>query len=265
MTAVIDKTAFVEQGATLGKDVFIGPFCYVGKGVVLGDHVCLKSHVSVRGQVTVGARTIIYPFAALGEDPQLIGYEGERLEIGTDVKIREHVTIHPGTKKDAGVTRIGDRCFLMVGVHIGHDCKVGNDVIMANTATLGGHCKVGDRAYIGGLTAMHPFARVGHHAVIGGMTGVESDVIPFGAAKGNRAKLNGLNIVGLRRHGFSREDIHDLRSAYRILFANEGTFAERIEDVINLFKDKKPVMEIIHFIQEDTKRALCFPENYVEG
>jgi UDP-N-acetylglucosamine acyltransferase len=158
------------------------------------------------------------------------------------------------------MTRVGSDCLVMVGAHVAHDCLIGSSVIMANNTTLGGHVTIGDYAILGGLAAIHQFVRIGHHSMVGGMSGVENDVIPYGSVIGNRAYLNGLNTVGLKRRGYSREDIHSLRAAYRLLFAEEGTLAERLEDVADMFEDDAAVMEIVHFIQADSSRTVCQPQ-----
>lgn len=215
----IHPTAIVEQGAELGANVSIGPYCVVGPRVQLGDDVELVSHVCIAGTTSIGPRSRVFPFAAIGHPPQDMKYRGEetRLEIGADNVIREQATLHPGTVGGGGVTRIGDGCLLMIGAHVAHDCKVGNHVVMINHATLGGHVQVGDYAILGGLAAVHQFVRIGPYAMIGGMSGVEADVIPFGLVMGDRARLNGLNIVGLKRRSFGRVDIQALRTAYRLL------------------------------------------------
>jgi UDP-N-acetylglucosamine acyltransferase len=261
--AAIHPTAIVEQGAQLAETVKIGPYCVVGADVTLDEDVELVSHVVVAGHTRIGPRTRIFPFASIGHQPQDLKYKGERtsLVIGAQNIIREHVTMNPGTVGGGGVTKVGDNGLFMASVHIAHDCKVGNNVVMANNATLGGHVEVRDFAFLGGLSAVHQFVRIGPHAMIGGMTGVEADVIPFGLVMGDRARLSGLNIVGLKRRGFSREDIHNLRTAYRLLFAQEGTMAERLDDVSALYKDSKPVMEIVAFIRSDSARPICQPKS----
>ncbi|MEM0945540.1 MAG: acyl-ACP--UDP-N-acetylglucosamine O-acyltransferase, partial [Pseudomonadota bacterium] len=235
MSMPIHPTAIVEDGAILGDGVTVGPFCTVGPEVVLGKGVELVSHVAVAGRTQIGARTKVWPFASVGHQPQDLKYAGEasRLEIGADCMIREHVTLNPGTTGGGMLTSVGDGCLLMMGSHVGHDCRVGARVIMANNATLGGHVEVQDFALLGGLCAVHQFARIGAHAVVGGMTGVEKDVIPYGSVIGNRAFLAGLNLVGLKRRGFDRETIHALRAAYRALFETEGSLADRAEAVAN--------------------------------
>jgi UDP-N-acetylglucosamine acyltransferase len=261
--ASIHPTAIVEPGAQLADSVKIGPYCVVGEDVTLEDDVELVSHVVVAGHTRIGARSRVFPFASIGHQPQDLKYRGERtsLVIGAQNIIREHVTMNPGTVGGGGVTQVGDNGLFMASVHIAHDCKVGNNVVMANNATLGGHVEVRDFAFLGGLCAVHQFVRIGPHAMIGGMTGVEADVIPFGLVMGDRARLSGLNIVGLKRRGFSRDDIHKLRTAYRLLFAQEGTMAERLDDVSALYKDSNPVMEIVAFIRSDSARPICQPKS----
>lgn len=257
----VHPTAVVEDGARIGAGVRIGPFCIVGQHVRLGDGCELKSHVVVTGHTTIGARTTIFPFAVIGHAPQDLKYAGEpsTLTVGTDCIIREGVTMHPGTGHGTMKTTIGDRCFFLAYAHVAHDCRVGNNVVMTNNAMIAGHCKIGDFAILGAGAGVHQFARIGPHAFIGGMSAVENDVIPYGMALGNRAYLAGLNIIGLRRRGFSREDIHDLRRAYRLLFANEGTLAERVEDVGEEFAKHPVVHEILDFIRVGSDRSLCTP------
>ncbi len=262
MTADIHSTAVVDPKAQIGADVVIGPYCVVGPNVELGDKIHLIAHVVVDGRTKIGAETVIYPFASIGQRPQDLKYHGEEstLEIGKNNQIREHVTMNPGTEGGGMTTRVGDNGLFMVGTHVAHDCVVGNNVVMANNATLAGHVHVGDFAVIGGLAAVHQFVRIGSHAMIGGMSGVENDVIPYGMVKGDRAYLAGLNLVGLERRGFEREDIHALRSAYRMLFSSEGTMAERQEDVKEQYSNKSLVSDMIDFIENRASRALCQPE-----
>ena len=259
----IHPTAIINKGAKIGKGVHIGAFCVIGKDVTLEDNIRLHSHVVVEGDTYIGENTEIFPFASIGHIPQDLKFKGEksRLEIGKNNKIREHVTMNPGTEGGGMVTKIGDNCLFMMSSHVAHDCQVGNHVILANNATLAGHVHVGDFAIIGGLSAVHQFVRIGHHAMIGGMSGIENDVIPYGQANGERASLSGLNLVGLKRRGFSREDIHSLRSAYRMLFSPEGTLAERTEDVAEMFKGHSAVMDVLGFMQGNSSRALCQPKN----
>ena len=257
----IHPTALVDEGARIADSARIGPFCQVTSGVTLGEGVELLSHVVVTGRTTIGARTRIFPFASIGHQPQDLKYKGEpsSLTIGSDCLIREGVTMNPGTEGGGMETTVGDRCTFLANSHVGHDCRIGSDIILSNNVMLAGHLTVGDFAGIGGGAAVIQFTRVGAHSYLGGMSGLENDLIPYGMALGNRAHLSGLNIVGLQRRGFSRDDIHTLRRAYRLLFADEGTLVERMEDVENEFKDHPIVREIVAFIRERGKRGLCMP------
>ena len=259
----IHPTAIVAPAAKLGADVQIGPYCVVGADVVLGDGVHLHSHVVVDGRTEVGEATQIFPFASIGTRPQDLKYRGEasRLIVGARNQIREHVTMNPGTEGGNMETRVGDDCLFMIATHVAHDCIIGSHVIMANNATLGGHVEVGDYAIIGGLAAVHQFVRIGAHAMVGGMSGIEQDLIPYGQAMGDRARLRGLNLVGLQRRDFTRDAIHELRTAYRLLFAQEGTLSERIEDVIAMYGENSLVMEIVDFMRADTSRAVLQPKS----
>ncbi|HEX9881708.1 MAG TPA: acyl-ACP--UDP-N-acetylglucosamine O-acyltransferase [Hyphomicrobium sp.] len=260
-------TAIIEAGATLGADVKVGPYCVVGAEVVLSEGVELVSHVAVAGRTTIGPRTRIFPFASIGHQPQDLKYKGEpsRLTIGSDCLIREGVTINPGTEGGGMETTVGDRCAFLANSHVGHDCHVGNNVVFSNNVMLAGHCMVGDFAILGGGAAVIQFARIGAHAFLGGMSGLENDLIPYGMALGNRAHLSGLNIVGLQRRGFARSDIHDLRRAYRLLFADEGTLVERMDDVAEEFASHPIVQEILEFIRAGGKRSLCTPRDTAEA
>ena len=259
----IHPTAVVHDGAKLGAGVEIGPWCVVGADVTLHDGVRLVSHAIVDGVTEIGEATIIHPFARLGGDPQHLGHKGEktRLVVGRRNMIREHVTFNTGTAAGRGVTTVGDDGLFMTGSHVAHDCIVGDKVVFANNATLGGHVVVQDFVFLGGLSACHQFSRVGRYAFIGGLSAVTKDVIPFGSVWGNHAHLEGLNLVGLKRRGFSREAINDLRAAYRLLFADEGTFQERLEDVARVFGSSEKVMEIVDFIRADANRPLCQPRD----
>jgi UDP-N-acetylglucosamine acyltransferase len=259
----IHPTAIVERGARLAESVSIGPFCHIGPEVELGERVEALSHVVIAGRTSIGEGTRIFPFASIGHQPQDLKYKGEpsRLVIGRNNLIREQVTMNPGTEGGGMLTRVGDGCLFMVGVHVAHDCIIGDHVIMANNATLGGHVVVGDYAVFGGLSAVHQFVRVGQHAMIGGVTGVERDVIPDGSALGDRARLSGLNIVGMQRRGFTRDEIQALRTAYQMLFhAENGTFAGRLEEVTRQFGDARPVRDVLDFIRADSSRGLCQPK-----
>ena len=258
----IHPTAIIDPAAEVGEGVSIGPYSVIGPGVKLGAGCVLLSHVVIDGQTEIGANTRIYPFASIGHQPQDMKYKGEpsRLTIGANNILREHVTINPGTEGGGMLTSVGNNCLLMVGAHVAHDCRVGNHVIMANNATLAGHVTVDEFAIIGGLSAIHQFCRIGRHAMVGGMSGVENDVIPYGSVMGDRARLSGLNIVGLKRRGFSRSDLTALRKAYRLMFAQEGTMAERIEDVLETYSEHEAIMEIVDFLRSDSSRAICQPK-----
>lgn len=257
----IHPSAIIEDGAELGADVEIGPMCHVGARARLHDGVALKSHVVVTGLTEIGPRTRVYPFAVLGGPPQHLGYKGEdtKLVIGADAIIREYVTMNPGTEKGGGVTRIGERGFFMIGAHVAHDCQIGDDVIFANNATLGGHVQIGDRVFLGGLCAIHQFSRVGAFAFVSGCAALAGDVIPYGYVTGNRAYLEGLNIIGMKRSGMGRETIHALRDAYRLLFGETETFKERLARVREKYGDCKEVMRIVDFVDGDGGRALVMP------
>ncbi len=257
----IHSTSIIEDGAVIGEGVVIGPWCRVSAKATLGDRVELKSHVVVDGRTSIGARTVVHPFAVLGGPPQHLGYRGEdtSVRIGADCVIREHATVNLGTVAGRGETVIGDKCFMMTGSHVAHDCIIGSNVIFANNATLGGHVVIGDYVFLGGLCAVHQFCRVGAYAFIGGCAAVPTDVIPYGSANGNHATLAGLNIIGMKRRGMSREAIHDLRAAFRMLFADEDSFQERIDRVASTFAQSEEVMRIINFIREDTRRPLMAP------
>jgi UDP-N-acetylglucosamine acyltransferase len=258
----IHPTAIVAPGATLAEGVSIGPYCVVGEDVVLGAGVTLIAHIVVDGRTTIGEKTRIFPFASIGLEPQDLKYRGEksRLVIGRHNTIREHVTMNPGTEGGGMVTRVGDHGLFMVGAHVAHDCQIGDRVTMANNATLAGHVVVEDYALLGGLSAVHQFVRIGQHAMIGGMSGVERDVIPYGQVMGDRARLSGLNIIGMQRRGFSREDIQTLRSAYQFLFSADGTFNDRVTEMAERFGGVAPVDDIIAFIRADSTRAICQPK-----
>lgn len=261
--ANIHSSAVVDPGARVGSGVEIGPFCVVGPDVVIGDDCRLHSHVVVTGQTQIGSGCQIFPFSSIGHIPQDLKYGGEdsRLIIGDNNVIREYVTMNPGTDGGGLETVVGSNGLFMVGAHVAHDCRVGDHVILANNATLAGHCVIEDHVILGGLSAVHQFVRIGSHAFIGGMSGVENDVIPYGMAIGNRAQLSGLNIVGLRRQGFDREQIHSLRKAYRLLFSAEGTLMERLEDVEKMFAEDPCVERILAFIRAASDRSLCVPRN----
>lgn len=265
MASNIHPTAIISTGAELGANVAVGPYCIVGPQVRLGDGVKLHSHVVLDGITSIGDGTEIFPFASIGLRSQDKKYEGEASEliVGKNNVIREHVTMNPGTKGGGMKTIVGDNGLFMVASHIAHDCIIGNNVIMANNATLGGHVHVGDFAVIGGLAAVHQFVRIGAYAVIGGMSGVESDVIPFGRVKGERAFLAGLNLIGLERQGFSKDQIKTLQRAFYHLFSDDGTFDQRVESVASEFSGEQLVMDIVEFARGKTRFPLCQPSRKV--
>jgi len=258
----IHPSAVIEDGAKLGRGVVVGPFCHVGPHVELGDGVELKSHVVVAGRTSIGARARIFPFASLGHEPQDLKYRGEdtSLVIGADCLIREGVTMNPGTSGGRSATVIGDRCAFLANSHVGHDSIIGDDCVLSNNVMVAGHVTVGDFVICGGGAALLQFTRVGSHAFVGGLTGITADLIPFGLAFGNRGYLMGLNLVGLKRRNFSRDAIHELRRAYRALFAPEGTLKERMADVADEFSANAEVKEILEFIRAGGDRQLCVPE-----
>ncbi len=259
--AQIHSSSVVEDGARLGDSVVIGPFCHVGSEAELAEGVVLVSHVAVAGRTKIGERTKIFPFASIGHQPQDLKYRGEAstLSVGADCLIREGVTMNPGTEGGSMATVVGNKCAFLANSHVGHDCKLGDQVVLSNNVMLAGHVTIGDFAILGGGAAVIQFTRVGAHAFVGGMSGLENDLIPYGMAMGNRAHLAGLNIVGLKRRGFSREEIHELRSAYRLLFADEGTLKERVEDVAEKYAALPHIGEILNFIRQGGDRSICVP------
>lgn len=259
----IHPTAVVDPSAQLGTNVQIGPFCVIGPHVELGDGVVAHSHAVIVGRTALGPGCKVFSFASIGQAPQDVKFHDEpsTLTIGAGTVIRENVTINPGTQGGEMATRVGDNCLLMIASHIAHDCQVGDNVTLVNGATLGGHVSIGDGAIIGGLSAIHQFVRIGAYSFVGGMSGVAADLIPFGMALGNRANLSGLNIVGLKRKGFPREQIHEVRQAYRMLFSSEGTLKERLKDTEAMFSKNPLAKQIIDFIKSESDRSFCVPNN----
>jgi len=254
----VHATAIVAPGATVGADVRIGPWCQVGPDVVLEAGARLVSHVVVDGLTRIGAGAVLWPFCSVGLPPQDLKYQGEptRTEIGAGTHVREHCTIHRGTVTGAGVTRVGAGCLLMAVVHVAHDCVVGDNVIIANNVVMGGHVEIAAHAVIGGAAALHQFVRIGRGAMVGGMSGVEADVIPYGSVLGNRARLVGLNLIGLQRRGYGRDRLHRLRAAFRALFRDPGVFAERLARVRADHAEDALVAEILAFIDHPGRRGL---------
>ena len=263
--SAIHPTALVEAGAVLGADVEIGPYCIIGANVRIGDRTRLRSHVVIEGLTEIGEDCDIFPHAYLGGPPQHAAHKGEptRLVVGNRNLIREQVTMHCGTVMGRGVTQVGSDCLFYVGAHVAHDCIVEDHVILVNNATLGGHVRIGEYAIMGGLSAAHQYTRIGRHSNIGGLAAVTKDIIPFGSAWGNHAHLEGLNLVGLKRRGFSRPTINTMLSAFGVLFAEQQTFQERIADASEAYGDSPEVMEIIDFIRADASRPLCLPQRDV--
>jgi UDP-N-acetylglucosamine acyltransferase len=258
----IHPTAIVAAGAEIAAGVEIGPYCIVGDRVKLGADVRLRAHVVVEGETEIGPGCEIYPFAMLGGPPQHSAYQpGDlcRLTVGARNLIREHVTMHGGSSVGRGVTSIGDDCVFYVGSHVGHDCQVGDHVTLTNGATLGGHVQVADYVILGGLCAVQQRVRVGRYAFVGGMAGANFDVIPYGMVWGNHARLEGLNLVGLKRRGFSREQISTLRGGFRFIFEGEGPFRERVDCAAAKFAGSPQVMEIVDFIRAEPTRPLILP------
>ncbi len=258
----VDPSARVADGARLADDVEIGPFCVVGPDVELAAGVRLLSHVVIAGVTTVGEGTTVHPFATLGGAPQSTGYRGEptRLTIGAGCTIREGVTMSTGTVSGGGVTAVGDRGFFMAYSHVGHDCRIGSDVIFANNVLLAGHCVVGDHVFMSGAASAHQFTHIGAHAMISGLTGLRGDVIPFGMAAGPFARLSGINAVGMKRRRYSLESVRAVRDAYRLLFSGEGTLAGRIDAVEARHGGDPAVAQIVAFVRSPRdKRPLCHP------
>jgi len=259
----IHPTAIISDGAQIGNGVEIGAYCVIGANVKIGDNTIVKSHVVIDGDTEIGKGNVIFPFAAIGLQPQDLKFAGEKtkLKIGDNNNIREHVTIHLGTITGAGITKIGNNCLLMVAVHVAHDCIIGDNVILANNATLAGHVEVGDHVVIGGLSAVHQFVRIGTSAMIGGMSGVETDVIPYGLVMGERASLAGLNLVGMKRRNLPREEIHALRNFFKKLFSdNSKNFVTRLDELSPEFSEKI-VKEVVSFVKSQTSRSFCQPKH----
>jgi UDP-N-acetylglucosamine acyltransferase len=253
----IDPTARIERGAMIGEGAIIGPYCVVDANVVVGENCRLKAHVHITGHTTIGEGTKIAPFVSIGGPPQSVKYRGgpTRVVVGANCDIRENVTINAGTEDDRGVTDVGDRCMLMAGSHVAHDCHIGTDVMLANNVLLGGHVVVGDRVVFGGQAAVRQFVRIGEGAMIVGLSGVRADVIPYGLAHGPLANLVGLNIVGLRRRGVARAELHRLREAYQALFFDPGSFAERVKQAATRFAGDPLIEKMLDFISS-AKRPL---------
>ena len=257
---MIHNTAIIDPKAKISSGVSIGAFTVIGPNVEIGENTIIQSHVNIIGNTKVGKNNKIYPFASIGNDPQDLKFDGEvtKLEIGDNNKIREYVTVNPGTKGGGGLTKIGNNCLFMVSSHIAHDCQVGNNVIIANNVPLGGHAIIEDNVVIGGNSAVQQFTRIGKMAMIGGMTGVLHDVIPYGLSTGNRNSLQGLNLIGLRRAKFENKDILGLSEAYKEIFATKN-INENINKLNGSFQENPLVKNVIYFITKDKKRYICTP------
>lgn len=262
-TAKLHPTAIVEDGAVIGANCEIGPYSVIGPEVVLGEGVVLKSHVALAGITRIGAGTLVYPFASLGHAPQDLKYAGERTEliIGQNNKIREYVTMNPGTEGGGGITRVGDGCLFMGSVHVGHDCQISNGVIAANSVAFAGHVTVEDGAVIGGLSGIQQFTRIGRGAMVGGMSGIVGDVIPFGTTTGERAHLAGLNFIGLKRRGTDRDAMNELRTAFSAeVFEGDGPFAERVNNALGRHPENEFLQEIARFVHTEGAKRFTVPE-----
>ena len=255
---MIHPTAIIAEGASIGANVKIGPFCTIGPNVVLEDDVELVSHAAIDGRTRIGAGAKLFPFCTVGLAPQDLKYNGEDTEtiIGPRTQIREHGSIHRGTVTGSGITRVGADCLLMASVHVAHDCVVGDSVIMSNNVVLGGHVEVGDRAVLGGTAAVLQFVRIGTGAMVGGLTGVTADVTPYCFVFGPRAQLTGLNIVGLRRRGLDKAQLHLVRAAYKFIFAGPGVFAERVAAARAEFGADPYVTQMLDFMATPSRHGL---------
>jgi UDP-N-acetylglucosamine acyltransferase len=266
----IHPSSIVSTKAQIGKDVSIGPYCVIGDNVTLGDHVELMSHVVIDGIVEIGEGTKIHPFASIGSTPQILHFHGEpsKVIIGKNNTIREYVTIQPGTLEGGMVTSLGDNGLYMVGAHIGHDCKVGNNVVFANYASLGGHVEVGDFVRVGGLAAIHQRVRVGKHSMVGGVSALVRDLVPYGMAVGERAYLEGLNLIGMKRSGINNNEALEANRALSEIFHQKGDslFQERVINTKNNYSHNAVIMEIVNFLLDDRhSRNLCgFREKEIE-
>ncbi len=256
--AVIHPSAVIEPGAEIGPGVSIGPFCVIGSQVRLAAGVELKSHVVIAGDTSVGEGTVIFPFASIGQDPQDLKFKGEhtRLEIGARNRIREYVTMNPGTEGGGGVTRIGDDGLFMANCHVAHDCQIGNRVVLVNSVAVAGHCVLGDDVIVGGLSGIHQFVRIGRGAMIGALSMVTADVIPYGLVQGPRAHLDGLNLVGLKRRGANRAEIAELREVLARL--HDGSFRDTARELASMDRGTM-VGEVLDFILGPSERSFLKP------
>ena len=257
---MIHKTAIINPKAKISTNASIGAYSIIGPNVEIGENSIIQSHVSIVGHTKIGINNKIYSFASIGNDPQDLKFAGEetKLEIGDNNKIREYVTINPGTAGGGGITKIGNHCLLMISSHVAHDCIVGNNVIIANNVPLGGHAHIEDDVIIGGNSAVQQFTRIGKMAMIGGMCGVVKDVIPYGMAFGNRCVLHGINLIGLRRKNISNKKIINLSEAYKEIFKTEN-LSENLTKLDYKFNENELVKNVIDFIIKNKKRPICTP------
>ena len=259
---MIHKSSIIHDNAKISADVEIGPFCSIGENVKIGEKCKLHSHINIQGDVTIGSNTEIFPFASIGSVPQDLKYKGEdtKVIIGSSCKIREYVTINKGTKGGGGITIIGNNCLMMIGTHVAHDCLIGNNVIFANHSTLAGHVILKDNVVVGALSAIHQFSKIGEGAMIGGMSGVTADVVPYSTVVGNRAKLSGLNILGLKRRNIEKREISELRKVYKYIFHNNrDTLRERVIDMKKKEFKEQTIQIFLEFLSEDSDRSFTLP------
>ena len=257
---MIHKTSIINSKAKISKTAKIGPYTIIGPNVTIEEKVEIHSHVNITGYTKVGAETKIFPFASIGTQPQDLKYKDEKnsLVIGKNNIVREFVTINPGTAGGGCITKIGDKCLFMISSHIAHDCKIGNDVVIANNVPLGGHVVIEDGVIIGGNSAVQQFTRIGRLAMIGGMTGVLKDIIPFGLSFGNRNFLKGINIIGLKRKNYKNKKIMQLNEAYQKIFTSKNLH-ENLSKINGEYKNNELVQEVKNFIYKDKKRPICSP------
>ena len=262
MSYNIHPTSIIHKGCEIGDNVTVGAFSIIGPNVKIGKNSIIHSHVLIDGHTTIGLNNEFFSFSVIGSNPQHLKYDGEmtQLIVGNNNIFREHVTVHPGTNLGTKKTIIGNNGFFMVGSHVAHDCLVGNNVVFVNNAVIGGHVEISDYVYLGGQSAVHQYCRIGKHAIIGAGTTIDGDVIPFTSVIGSRGYLSGLNLVGLKRRSFKKEQIKTLRNVYRLLFAPEGTFNERLTEVRETYKENELVKEILFFLKENLNRPLVHPK-----
>ena len=257
---MIHETAIVDPKAKISSTVKVGAYSIIGPNVEINDDTIVQSHVSIIGNTKIGKNNTIYSFASIGNDPQDLKFSGEetKLEIGNNNKIREYVTINPGTKGGGGLTKVGSNCLFMVSSHIAHDCLVEDNVILANNVPLGGHAHIEENVIIGGNSAVQQFTRIGKSAMIGGMCGVVRDIIPYAIVHGNRIVLQGLNLIGLRRKNIPNKEIMVLAEAYKEIFKNEN-LTENLKNLNSDLKKNDLVKDVVNFLEKDKKRPICTP------